>query len=555
MSPPATFPELRLAAASDFAHTMIVVDDEAWEPSRLGVAPHAGLRPPQRGVATAQTAEQQETFRVRHHLDAEKLVDAAMELGLVCSVIRPPKRNGIRARVRASARRADIICLDWEIHNDGGGSATSIISQIVKEDEKQNGRLRLIAIYTGNTNSAQILQTIIDSLPKAYRARHVLKVNPGNIESEDGLRIVCLVKAHGIKLPENQRKWQVPERDLPRRLQEEFACLAGGLLSTVALATIASIRDSTHHVLSKMLGSMDAPYFHHRATLPMASDAEDYGVEIVLSELKSAVDKRGVAHKYAGTAAISARIREIAANSANLTLHYEDKGVAKTCSVGVDESIGLIVDGNVAAYDAITTANKPGLKVFKREMSSLFARDHAAAHFAMRQFAAMTGVRSHPGSHLIKSGAAIPRLELGTVLESRKGDYYLCLQASCDSVRLKESTPFLFVPLSLNGEKADHFVPVLRRDGKVDCVGLSVPKVPYATSRSLSFKPDEASEAVLATKLRHRRGLFFVAANGEQYKWVADLKRRRALRTAQKVGQSMGRLGFDEFEPFRPQGD
>ena len=184
-----------------------------------------------------------------------------------------------------------------------------------------------------------------------------------------------------------------------------------------------------------MLGSMDAPYFHHRATLPMASDAEDYGVEIVLSELKSAVDKKGVAHKYAGAAAISARIREMAANSANLTLHYEDKGVAKTFSVGVDASIRLIVDGSAAAYDTITTRNKPGVKVFKKEISSLFTDDRAGAHFAMRQFAAMTGVRSHPGSHLIKSGAAIPRLELGTVLEGKKGEYYLCLQASCDSVR------------------------------------------------------------------------------------------------------------------------
>ena len=38
---------------------------------------------------------------------------------------------------------------------------------------------------------------------------------------------------------------------------------------------------------------------------------------------------------------------------------------------------------------------------------------------------------------------------------------------------------------------------------------------------------------------------------GNAYRWIADLKRQRALRTVQRLGQHMGRLGFDEFEPYR----
>ncbi len=37
------------------------------------------------------------------------------------------------------------------------------------------------------------------------------------------------------------------------------------------------------------------------------------------------------------------------------------------------------------------------------------------------------------------------------------------------------------------------------------------------------------------------------------YIWVADLKRRRALRVAQNLAKEMGRLGFDEFEPYRKE--
>jgi len=84
---------------------------------------------------------------------------------------------------------------------------------------------------------------------------------------------------------------------------------------------------------------------------------------------------------------------------------------------------------------------------------------------------------------------------------------------------------------------------------------LSAPGIAYAESLSVQFDPDGKTQTVLAKKLKHRRGLFFTGAGGETYRWVADLKQRRALRTAQKLGQSMGRLGFDEFEPFRHSDD
>ena len=88
----------------------------------------------------------------------------------------------------------------------------------------------------------------------------------------------------------------------------------------------------------------------------------------------------------------------------------------------------------------------------------------------------------------------------------------------------------------------------------MDFIGLSAPGTAYAELHSARFNPDVKTETVLARKLGRRQGLFFKSIGGETYRWIADLKQRRALRTAQKLGQAMGRLGFDEFEPFR-QGD
>jgi hypothetical protein len=161
------FADYRLKAAREFSHTMIVVDDEAWSTPRGLTAPRAELRPPTRKLrAPGTTEEQKELFLIRHALDSDNLVDAAMALGLVCSVVRPPKNRSIRARVGKAAQRADIVCLDWELHNDSGASSTKMILEIARSDEKRNGRLRLTAIYTGDTTNNKVLEKIFNSFPK-----------------------------------------------------------------------------------------------------------------------------------------------------------------------------------------------------------------------------------------------------------------------------------------------------------------------------------------------------------------------------------------------------
>jgi hypothetical protein len=556
MTTPANFSRQRLEATREFAHTMILVDDEAWKPFPRRVIPRAGLRAPRRGhhIATTNDA-QQELFLIRHALNTEELVDAAMGLGLICAVIKPPKGRSFKAQIGSAAQRADIVCVDWELYSDSGNSATNIITEIVRLDEKRNGRLRLIAIYTGDTNNNQILEKVFDAFPQSFRTKYQLKRDAVRIESNHGLRIVCLFKAHGVQLADARKDRQVKESDLPERLQTEFSLLAGGLLSNLALATIASIRDLTHHVLAKMEESMDAPYFHHRALLPMVGDAEEYGVEVVLSDLKSAVDKQGVAQRYAGPETIAARVREMAKGAGNLRLWYETNGALTDFAISVDDAIKLITDGNRSTHAKIAGGQKPSLRIFAREMSSLFTTDLYAARTAMRQFAALTGVREHPGSYLYKSGAKRPELGLGSIVKNSKGAYCLCLQASCDSVRLKKKAAFLFVPLQITDDRPDHVVPALRKGGKIDFIGLSAPGTAYAELLSVRFDPDVKTQTVLARKLSRRRGLFFKSSNGETYRWVADLKQRRALRTAQKLGQTMGRLGFDEFEPFRQSDD
>ena len=100
-------------------------------------------------------------------------------------------------------------------------------------------------------------------------------------------------------------------------------------------------------------------------------------------------------------------------------------------------------------------------------------------------------------------------------------------------------------------DKPEHVVPISYSATKFDCIGLTVPSESYAVVKSIGFSACSKTGTVNASKIRNRSGLYFVSANDVAYRWIADLKRRRALRTVQRLGQAMGRLGFDEFEPYR----
>ena len=554
-----TFGKLRHDAVREFAQTMIVIDDEAnlvpEEPSSQSIG---HLRRPSRITSSAPPADTSAEHvgsekSDPHKLNAKLLIDKAMDLGLICSVLRPKKGENFQGRVVRVAKAADIVCLDWEIFEDGGDAASKIIGDIIRADDKQNGRLRLIAVYTGDKTNNKILDKILKAIPQKLRDAHEFQKNSLKIESKNGARIVCLFKAHGLRLWDSRKANQVREDKLPTRLLSEFANLSEGLLSNVALATIASIRSSTHHVLSKFSRQMDGPYFHHRARIDNPEDAKEYAADIVLSELKGAIDKQRVAARYAGAEAIAARIREMAGNATTLTLHYEDKGKPATFALEVDVSVKIVTDGLHPVLAVEKPPNSPKDKVFEENLSTLFSDGQAAARSAMHAFAALTGVRAYPGSRLYHSGQLFPRLGLGTIIRDKDRNYLMCLQASCDSVRIEETGNFLFVPLDTEDIKPEHVVPapLPRPANKFNCIGLSTSKESYRVVRSIDFSACQETQTVNAKKIRYRLGLYFEDTKGNTYRWIADLKRRRALRTVQRLGQSMGRLGFDEFEPYR----
>lgn len=552
------FSSERVKAAKEFAQTMVVVDDEASQLLSGAGDQRAGrLRRPNRRDRTAigdlvvDGEAQGEVGRNDHPLDAKVLIDNAMELGMICSVLRPAEGENISRRVQRAVAVADIVCLDWDIYGDGGDAVSMLVRDIIREDIKRSGRLRLIAIYTADTLNTSILEKVFESIPRRVRELHQFRVNDLDIVSENGTKVVCLYKTHALRIQGPRSANQVSENDLPKRLQEEFASLSDGLLSNIALATMGAIRASTHHVLAKFSGNMDGPYFHHRAALPRPVDAEEYAVNIVLSEFANAVNKKRIGESYAGETSISSRIREIANGNTSLKLQYGDNANGESFDLEIDVSTKMITKGLKPILKDEKPKGAPGNKSFHKDFSTLFANDQKAGRAAMHQFAALTGVRRHPETHLYRSGDLVATLGLGTIVACGDSTYLMCLQASCDAIRIKGRHSFLFVPLEPSDDNPEHVVPDRRRGVGIVYVGLNTSGDSYRALKSLDFVGSKETGTVNARKIKYRSGYFFEDANGETYRWVADLKRRRALRTAQRVGGDMGRLGFDEFEPYR----
>lgn len=549
----------RLAAAKMFAQTMIVVDDEAsLEPIPEPTSNNNAGRPGRRDQAAA--SENKAAYNgqdLTHALDAKSLVDKAMEIGLVCSVLkhrREDDQERLKTRVLKAAMRVDIVCLDWKIHRNKGETARLLIKEIVRHDQEQNGRLRLIAIYSAERGRKKNLKKVKDSFDEAEQSRMKLEISEDGREicSAVGLKIVYLFKKHGTSIRGNLAIDQISESELPDRLLREFSNLSEGLLSNVALGTIAKIRDVTHKVVGRFNGDMDGPYFHHRATIRVPDEAEAYAVDIVLSELSSAIKIQNIGRDVAGLGAIKNRVKSIAQEQKHLRLFYGSPNNVKQTDIIVENVIQMILGGCKNAHDLIKLPEKPSVKDFNKNFTSLFVKDPKEAEILMKEFAVLTSIRSHLGDYGETLQTSCPELGLGAIVKDPRKRYWLCLQASCDSIHLELNVAhaFLFAPLEEGGQP-DHIVPLPTITGKRRFIGLRVPDKGYTQVRSFEFRPSSRTKTVLAERSERNGDFYFEDEAGQKFIWIAQMKQRRALRASENIGRQMTRIGFDEFEPFR----
>ena len=125
-------------------------------------------------------------------MDADAVIGGFADIGSVCAVLNPAPGDEFRERTVKTARRADIVILDWKIHDSVGDATLDVMRDILQGDRQ---RLRLLAFYTGEPNLHEIFNRIKDVAAEFYKDDELLESDGLRI-SKGPLHVVVLAK-HG----------------------------------------------------------------------------------------------------------------------------------------------------------------------------------------------------------------------------------------------------------------------------------------------------------------------------------------------------------------------
>ncbi len=500
-------------------------------------------------VEQARTDEETSEDRA-HVLDAKYLIESFAERGMACAVLRPKKFevDQLDKKVYPVAERSDIVMLDWVLHQDTEGKkVTELIAEMTKRALEQH-RLRLIVVYTGELKIFDIVDTILAVLKKAG-VNDVLKEDDFTLVI-GSVRIVVYVKNNvgGVGLSDELRGRLVPADQLPDRLISEFTKMTAGLVSNVALDSLAALRSNTHRILSKFNADIDAPFLAHRAMLPHPEDASDLLVHLVSGELTAVLEgnKVGVAaDESEGTDVIKAWIEMNEASGYEFAKRF-----------AVKESIDVLVQLNTLLRKGVANDTLLGkFKTFKnnphqRELTAQLCSSSKSASDLDHEFAALTILKSD-----YRSESNLPALVPGTLLKEISSSeeiessfkYWVCIQPVCDCVRIKSTRSFPLLQLDLVNDNGK-FDLILPDKGK-KFVKARVIYRPYK-SRLEDFDPStDGSEMVRAEAQSGE--IYFTAKDGTRYQWLADLKFEPAQRIVNKYASELARVGLNESEWLR----
>jgi hypothetical protein len=532
--------DLAVEIVSDFLQSVVIVDDGAdFDPvSHRGAAVATEER--QDAVTSSRFPKPRLKAPARatvdgNILDAKRVVDAFAEHGIVCAILRPAEGEDPGDRTQKVTRRADILVLDWNFHADNGETARRLLRDVLGDDVHDNRR-RLVAIYTAERDLAAIVSSIRDVL-RQTKGRTVRSSGQFALDSGDA-RVVVLAKPESQVQTPRARNQIVPYEHLAEVLIQEFSTFMYGLVSNVALKSVAALRSNTHQLLKQLGPELDPGYLWHRAVQVYPEDAEQQLVDLVSGELRAILDDSDV-REAASSRAIRQWLDKLGESDFG-------KRFGETQPRSIGDVMELLEFGTAAktTETAQVVAKFPKMRAKvahkKSDEIAAFADSKAKAATSNEAFAVLA-------SHRTQYSRPQPHLTLGTIISSgagKKRRYWLCLQPVCDAVRMSAARTFPF--LELNTADAGGFQFVLQARGRTS-IRLRIEVKPHNLAM-LEFHPKTGGDCVVADV---RSGQFFFSRGKRRYRWEAELKREHAQRFAERLANEFSRIGLVESEWLR----
>ena len=503
--------------AERFLRTAVVVDDQAYMLSNGSDAPKEPINKPKRSrPIPAQEDRSPSGGMLDHTLNARSVVDSFSVLGMICAVVAP------EGPVMEAMRRADIVVLDWLLKEDDSQFALKLLRDLLAGETDRNS-LRLVAIYTGEARLEEICTAVVAKLEEA-----TLDPKENEIKTEISYqhgRVVIYAK-DAVNLADPLRDRSIAEKDLAGRLVEDFAAMTDGLLPSIAITSLAAVREGEHKILDQFRADLDPAFLTHRVCLSNPDDAERHIVNHVAEELRGLMDNAVAVESPAGVDAVEGWIRR----------------QGKKCD-------GFKFNDNKFDMNQTITLATKGLdgtdKFSNREKKDAFKC--LSAGFDCDDVADLDERLAWIMSFRTVFDAPRPTLWLGSVVTAIKAGekHLLCVSPRCDCVRLKGVTSFSFLPLIEPREGMEQLVVRLGNKFKRLGIGMDLADLVH-----LRFQPSDENRTVTANTLQSN-GFEFTDTNDERYSWQGELKAEYSQRIAQTFAARLSRVAVDESEWLR----
>lgn len=492
---------------TDFTQTVLLVDDQVFS----------------NADDTADVAD------AAHPISSRDIIEALADKGVGCTVLGPGTSDDPdRARVVALSATADVLVLDWILGPGTGNDSLPLLQSVLQRDLDTGGRLRLVVFYTGYEVPSVIVEDVVETLQELGLNATV----NGLTVTAENLRVVVLGKPDSTADIEKVGGAELAAR-LPYMFTEAFA---DGLLRRVALAGVVAVRQHVHKLLTRFPAELDQAFLSHRGmTSPVA--AEQFARQLVTDEIATVltdatierwvyqeeVDKSleqmlpGSQNRFKITKSTCTNVKQITRDEARELLSAAKESQPQTNNKVVGSLTTLF---DVSGDESITmeTARRADERF---TVLALFSRTHCFGPACIHD----------------------PRLGLGSVLD-RDGQFWLCVQPLCDSVRLPETpaTSFPLLPLQkmATNDSFDLVLPVeeelVRLQLTIKLKQLILPRF-FATSIGTVTAPKDDDG-----------NRYFQSQGGERFRWLGQLRLDPAHRIASLVGQNAARIGLDEPE-------
>jgi len=543
--------EHTLSAVRRFLKSAVVIDNQPYVPQSVPTIPVGPIPAP--GIDSGLGDELEELIVpaaseqaalsddvLAHILDLRKVSDAFAENGMACAFVLPddadPDVVSIEKRVLGAAKISDVVVIDWYLRDNVPVLTLELLEKIAVDDVKESGRMRLICVYTGQPLDAQIFSDV-----KAAIGR-------GGIELEDVPGSpYCARSSSCVVVLLN--KTAVPPSELSSALTERFALFADGLLPSFALAAVGAIRKNIHHMVTRFGAGLDSAYVANRLITNPPEDVAELVRELLVAECDNALGIESIADNYLDKAAVGAWLSK----SENVIV---DQPYGKKQSVDAALCSLLLKNGidNIGAKNGLEKSVEFPVR-HRNKVSIALAGGESPSKESEAAFSRLVVFKREAfgDTKLIGGDGWLPSLTTGTLLRMQEGEakrYFVCLTPACDTLRLADETPFVFLEAAVDD---NCYSLILREEEGVDR-GLYF-RGKHPTLMTYKFLPDALSQRIRGESHNAENGrptFTFVTSNGAQrFTWLGEIRYARAASEMAKLAGNWMRIGINDSEYLR----